>query len=114
MRRLLAAWRKHPVLTGAFVIAALLTAMFAVRMVMFTVYWSDPAHRDQSLQGWMTPGYIAQSWDVPREDVLAAIATPDTSGKRKSLDEISVESGISLTDLTTRIEAAIAASRAAQ
>lgn len=111
MKRILSAWRKQPVLVTAFVVALALTLFFASRMVIFTIYWSDPAHRDQVLQGWMTPGYIAKSWDIPPEVMLEALADLAPAGSRKTLDQIATDRGISLVELTIQIEAAIAAHR---
>lgn len=112
MTRLLTIWRRHPFLTTGFAAALALTLFFGVRTALFAIYWADPAHRDQALQGWMTPRYVAMSWDVPRdvmERVLAPLARP---GDRPTLDRIAAENGISLDELTARIEAAIAAHRA--
>ncbi len=114
MTRLLAKWRRHPWLATAFALALAVTLFFATRMVLFTIYWSDPAHRDQSLQGWMTPGYVATSWDVPREVMQAALGDLGRPGKRETLDRIAAESGLSLDEVSARIEAAIAAHRAGE
>ena len=112
MRRLFAVWRRHPFLSTAFVAALALTLLFGVRTVMFAVYWADPAHRDQALEAWMTPRYIAYSWQVPREVPEAALAPFARPGARPTLERIAAENGLSVSELTERIEAAIAAHRA--
>jgi hypothetical protein len=63
---------------------------FAVRLTVFTIYWSDPAHRDQAVEGWMTPGYVARSWDVDPEVIRAALPPPPdgTPDRRPTLDAI--------------------------
>ncbi len=112
MTRLLAAWRRHKLLATAFAAALLLTLFFAIRTAVFAVYWSDPAHRDQVLEGWMTPRYVAHSWRVPPEVMEAAVGeTP--ARRRPTLDAIAEHQGVPLADLTARLEAAIAAHRAA-
>jgi hypothetical protein len=112
--RLLAIWRAHPWISGAFLAALALTLFFGTRMVLFTIYWSDPAHRDQALQGWMTPGYVAQSWDVPREALARALGPLAEPGKRMTLDRIAAENDVPLDQVIARLEAAIAAARAGE
>ena len=50
--------------------------LFAVRGVVFWVYWGDPARHEQAIEPWMTPGYIAHSWRVPRAVVVEALHAP--------------------------------------
>jgi hypothetical protein len=57
-------WRRHPVLTTGFVLAVVAMLAFAVRFGVQVVYWSTAAHQNQQLEGWMTPRYIARSWQV--------------------------------------------------
>ncbi len=109
MSRVLDAWRNHRWLVGGFLIALAVTLFFATRMVLFTIYWSDPVHREQAVKGWMTPGYIANSWDLPRGDLLAELGELVQPGERKTLTQIARDNGVPLTELIARIEAAIAA-----
>ena len=67
-------WRHQRVASLIFVVASLAAAFFAVRLVAAWIYWSDPTHRDAAIEGWMTPGYVAQSWDVPREVVKIVVS----------------------------------------
>lgn len=85
-------WREHRALLLAFSLAAALTLFFAVRFVVFTVYWADPAHRERQPEGWMTPGYIARSWDVSRDDLRAALDLP-AEGKPPTLAQIARDRG---------------------
>jgi hypothetical protein len=112
MRALIAVWRRHRVLVSCFVLALLLTLFFLVRMVMFSIYWADPAHRDQSLSGWMTPRYVQMSWHVPPDVIQKAIGLPDRGG-HQSLEQIAESQGVPLDELIAKLEAAIAASRGA-
>jgi hypothetical protein len=44
-------WRHHrPALIGL-TLALVAALFFAVRLTVFTIYWSDPAHRDQADRG---------------------------------------------------------------
>jgi len=114
MKRWLFAWSKHPILVTGFLVALGVTLFFATRLIFFTIYWSDPAHRDQVLQGWMTPGYVAKSWDISREDMLAALGGVPVTGNRRTLEQIAEDRGIALRELITQIETAIAGHRANQ
>ena len=107
--------RRHPLLFAAFVLATVLTLFLAGRAVMFAVYWADPDHRDQAIEGWMTPRYVARSWDLPPEalqDALGRAIPPP--GERSTLAEIAAASGIPLPVLAARIVAAAEAHRAGQ
>ncbi len=95
-------------------LALAVAGFFAVRLTLFTIYWADPAHREQRIEGWMTPGYVARSWDVDPEAIRAALpAPPETRpGARPTLAQIAADEGIALPDLITSLQAAIAGARA--
>lgn len=104
-----AAGRRRRLLLAAFLAALALTVFFGVRAVLFAVYWHDPAHRDEAIAGWMTPRYVAHSWNVPPEVVAAAIdLEPGAAGRRPTLERIAAAEGVPLPELTARIETAIA------
>ncbi len=108
-------WKNHRWLLIAFVVAAALSVFFGVRTVMFTLYWSDPANRDQAIAGWMTPRYVAHSWHVPPEVVQEALGlTGDGAGRRVTLDELATARGIDTATLGAELDAAIAAFRASE
>lgn len=69
-------WQAAPVATVVLALALVASVFFAVRSVVFYVYWHDPGHREQPIAAWMTPGYVAQSWHVPREVVFEALDVP--------------------------------------
>ncbi|MFC2969058.1 hypothetical protein [Acidimangrovimonas pyrenivorans] len=107
-------WRHHRLSLVAFVLAAGLTLFFAIRMAVFSVYWSDPAHHNQVPQGWMTPRYVARSWQVPPETVTAVTGPLQAKGHPMTLEQIADAQGVPLTDLIARIEAALAAEKASR
>ena len=70
---------------------------------MFTVYWSDPAHRNQNIAGWMTPRYVGHSWQVPPEVIATALGlTQDGSGRRITLADIAESQGSDMAALADR------------
>ncbi|MGV8938159.1 MAG: hypothetical protein ACOH2J_13620 [Allorhizobium sp.] len=101
-------WRKHRLLLSAFVFATLLTLFFAARFVFFVQYWNDPAHREQPLEGWMTLGYVAHSYKVPRNTLAAALGVvPPEKGKRPTLKQIAGDKGLPVDAFAAEVEAAI-------
>jgi hypothetical protein len=110
MRRL---WRRHRLLTIAFLLAGALTAYFAVRLAASWIYWNDPAHRDVEIAGWMTPRYVAHSWRLPPELVADALDLERRAGRPLTLADIAAERGLTVEELAARLEAAAAAHRAA-
>lgn len=106
-------WTRHRWLLLGFTAAVLLTLFFGIRALFFAIYWSG--HRDEAIAGWMTPRYVAMSWDVPPEVVGDAMAlSRDGTGRRMTLAEIAAARGMSLDALEAELAAAIAAYRAGQ
>jgi hypothetical protein len=66
---------------------------------------------DQVIEGWMTPRYVAHSWDIPREVMTSLGFERGTDGPRP-LNKIAEDRGIPIEALIGEIEAAIAAHRA--
>ncbi|WP_370458515.1 hypothetical protein [Aliiroseovarius sp. PrR006] len=105
-------WAAAPVATVILVVALLASTFFGVRTVSNWVYWNDPDHIDQPIAGWMTPHYVAHSWDVPRPVMIEALALGDKDPKGRNLKRLAAAQGIPLDELIARIEAAIEAHRA--
>ena len=108
-------WRHNRLLLLAFAAALCVTLLFALRAALFALYWNDPAHRDQPIEGWMTPRYVAHSWDVPRAVMVEVLGTdgPPRDGKPQPLRMMADERGVPLDQVIAEIETAIAAFRAA-
>lgn len=104
-------WRSRPYLVSAFVLASALTLFFAVRLLSQAIYWADPAHREQAVEGWMTVGYIARSWNLegPDIDALAKLPLPQVKGRPQPLVEIARDRGVPVADVIAEVEKAIAA-----
>jgi hypothetical protein len=107
-------WQAAPVATVILGGALAVSLFFAVRLVAFWIYWADPAHRDQAIEPWMTPGYVAHSWGLPREIAFEALDLPPAPGGPRSLQELAEERGVTVELLAQDLQAAIDAFRAAQ
>ena len=112
MARLKELWRSNKLLFLAFLVAATLTTIFLVRTIVFTVYWADPARRDQTIEPWMTIRYVSYSWELPRAEMIKALGFEPESGRLLTFGDIATANGISMAELTARIEAAAIAFRA--
>lgn len=107
-------WHHHRLPFLAFLAAALFTAFFVGRMAVFTLYWSDPAHRNQPPEGWMTPRYIAFSWGLEPSDVSGALGVTSTFGPRPSLQQIANARGVPVAVILEETEALLQQMRATQ
>ena len=103
--------RSRPSLVIAFVLALALAAFFGGRIVVRAIYWANPAHHNQTIQGWMTVGYIGRSWGVDPEELdrLAGFPLPDEKGRPQPLVEIARDRGVSVDVVIAEAEAALAA-----
>ncbi len=98
-------WQQNKLLLMAFVVAGLMTIMFAIRTIAFTIYWNNPDHQRQALEAWMTPQYVAYSYGLDREQVAHTLGLETNAGMRLKMGDIAAQSGITLQDLQTKIDA---------
>ena len=106
-------WTHNRYLLLAFVTAISLAGFFGARSISQFIYWADPAHQDQPLAGWMTPRYVGQSYDIPREVVLSVFALdPDAPPRRISLGTLASENGTDLATYQAILDEQVAAWRA--
>ena len=99
-------WRSHPLALLGFLAGLALTVLFLARLALFSLYWSDPAHRALSPEGWMTPGYVAHSWQLPVEEVAAQLGLSGRpEGPPPTLAEIARDSGQDEAALLATLEA---------
>ena len=106
-------WQNHKLLLLAFILAAAATLMFAVRLIMVTIYFSNPAHQNQPLEGWMTPRYLAYSYDLTADELEQILGIDPTSFSRVHLKNLLKDQGITLQELQKRLDG-IAARKAAE
>ncbi len=98
-------WRKSPALTLAFALALAATLFFGGRAILFAVTLSYRA--EQPVAGWMTPRYIARTYDIDRDDLKVILSTTDRDDLRQPLYTIAREQGVSVIDLIDAVQAAV-------
>lgn len=99
-------WRKHRFLSIAFITALVVTVFFAARLVTFSLYWVEPAHQEQPVEGWMTPRYVALSYDLPPGVVREALDL-EPEGERHTFEEIVESSSLTLEEIQRRTDEAV-------
>lgn len=105
-------WRRAPMLTLVTGGAALLVLIFALRLSLAVWHWSA-APTDPELAGWMTPRFVAHSWDVPPEVILQTLPiAPDGSGRRVTLEELAKAHDLPLARVFEALRLAITEHRA--
>ncbi len=108
-------WRQNRWLLIGFLVGMVVTVFFGARAAMFTIYWSDPEHRDQAVAAWMTPRYVAYSWDVPPEVVAEALGLDrDGTGRRETIGALAQNRGIPVSELAGTLTQAILDYRATE
>ena len=103
-------WREHRLLVLGFVLLLALSIFFAVGAIRQARDF-DVA-QEQPIAPWMTPRYVARSWDVPRETMMEILGLEAGNPRRRTLADIAAEQGVTVEDYIARIEAGIAAFRA--
>ncbi|UWQ19868.1 hypothetical protein [Jannaschia sp. M317] len=106
-------WAHHRAALLAFLGFVCVAGYFGFNAIGAAIYWNDPRHQDQPLAPWMTPRYVAQSYDIP-PDVLgpALFFEPGDPPRRRRLEDIAAANGVTLADLQQRVLEATAAHRA--
>ena len=102
-------WAKHPFASVAFALALGGLVVFGSGFVRDTLYFNDPAHRNQDLEPWMTPRYVGMSWDLPPEvlgPLMGLSKDMPRDGRPPRLDEIAARMGITIEELQARVLAA--------
>ena len=94
MRRWLGIARHHPKMSFGFALALAAVLFFATGFVRHAIYWSDPAHQQQPLEGWMTPRYIANSWGVDGRELAQHLGISENVGERPTLQDIANQRGM--------------------
>lgn len=103
-------WRGNRFVILAFGLFLGLAVYFAIGAIRHAREW-DVA-RDQPIEAWMTPRYIAHSWDVPRDVMMDTLHLVRIPGGPQPLAKIAEERGIPVERLIDDLEAAIAEFRA--
>ncbi|MGB3279050.1 MAG: hypothetical protein WBA92_07645 [Pseudorhodobacter sp.] len=100
---------KRKFLLAGFVMAAALTAFFILRAVLFAVFWMDPERGMHPVEPWMTPRYIARTYDIAREDMQRILALEPGETPRQPLESLAQARGVPVQAYIDQIEALLAA-----
>lgn len=99
--------RRHPFLSAAFAVALALTLFFAGQFAVRVIYWSNPAHHNQQVEGWMTVGYIGKSWGLDPREIDAEAGLPLPEGHPLTLQQIATARGVPVEEIIAEVQAAI-------
>ena len=115
LSRIKTLWTHHRIAFTAFLTLLCVACYFAFNAIAAAVYWNDPRHQDQPLADWMTPRYVAQSYNIPPEVIgYALFFDPTEAPRRRRLDDIVAENGVTLDTLQQRVTEATATFRASR
>lgn len=103
-------FRRHPVLAALLAVALVGLLWFGGRFVSQVIYFSDPAHRNEALAPWMSPGYVGRSWGLPPE-VIRDVMNLSPAQRGRTVAEVAARLGVTLPELEQRIRDAKAAHR---
>ena len=98
-------WRHHRAALLIFLGGGLVTLLFLTRLIVFTIYWADPAHRFQPPEPWMTPRYIARSWGLDPDDLETALGARFLPGRPPTLQRIARERGVPVETVIDEVRA---------
>ncbi len=105
IRALKRLWAQNKLLVIAFLISASVMVFFGAQTTARWIYWNDPAHKNQTIEGWMTLGYVAHSWQVPRPVMLDGmdVQRADLAGRPMSLTDLAIQRGVPLEALIAQV-----------
>ena len=98
-------WAKHPFASVAFALALGGLVVFGSGFVRDTLYFNDPAHRNQDLEPWMTPRYVVRVYDLPPEDVSRVLGLSPGTAPRLTLERIAETQGRPLAQVLADLDA---------
>lgn len=107
MKRL---WSDHKLLVLGFLGALILTSFLFMRLIADVAYW--PQHQDEPISGWMTVGYVAHSYDVDKDGLIAALGIKDDLRRHLTLKAVADGQDISLAELRNLLLKAVIDQRA--
>lgn len=115
LNRIKTLWTHHRTTFVAFLTLLCVACYFAFNSIAAAIYWNDPRHQDQPLADWMTPRYVAQSYNIPPEVIGDALFfDPTEAPRRLRLDDIAAANGVTLDALQQRVTQATATFRASR
>lgn len=103
-RKMRAFVRHHWFPVAGFGLSVVLAVWFGLTFLAEAIYFNDQRHQDVLLKPWMTPRYVALSYDLPREVVLRALELdPEGPPQRLRIGQIARMNGITIEELTERL-----------
>ena len=94
----------HPRLFWAAILAGTAAVIFAVKLILFTIYWMDPDHRFQPPEPWMTPGFIARSHNLTPQQVIAFLQLTGDRDHPMTLEQIANQQGRDINTLLSDLQ----------
>lgn len=95
-------WQHHKPTLLLIVLALAVAIFFALRFVNHAHDWHEIRAFNPPIEPWMTPRYIAKSWDVP-PDKLANFLQFQQTDKRPSIADIAKAQGRSVDELIAQL-----------
>jgi len=92
-----------------FLLVLVFTGLYAVRTTRHAIYWHY--HQDEPIHGWMTVGYVAHSYRVPRQILYQALGLPPQVHDKRPLLEIAKSQDRSMNEIRAILQDAIAHAR---
>jgi hypothetical protein len=91
---------------------SVVAAFIASTYLAQAIYFDDPKHQNVTLRAWMTPRYVAHSYDVPRRVVIKTLEIADEEDDHpRRMDVLAQRLELSLPELTEKLRADIAVFR---
>lgn len=79
---------------AGFAFAAVMTAFFVGRAIFFAFVWMDPDRGLHPIEPWMTPRYIARTYDIPRPEMQLILDLGPDETPRQPLEKLADARGI--------------------
>lgn len=98
--------RSNKIPFGVLVLSLIALGYFSSGFIANLIYFGDPRHQNQPLEGWMTPRYVGMSYDLPPHILDEVMELRPKVDKRKSLTQVIGDMDITLVELNERIIAA--------
>ncbi|WP_306258955.1 hypothetical protein [Pararhizobium sp. IMCC21322] len=91
-------------LTVGFCAASFLALIYFVgSFTAELIYFNDPRHQNEALKPWMTPRYVALSYDLPRETVREIFGFTEAFEGPRRMGFVAERLDVSLEDLTAMV-----------
>lgn len=89
---------RRKAMLASFIIAAGLTAFFIIRAAFFAFVWMDPDRGIHPIEPWMTPRFIARTYNIPRPDMQAILDLDPDDTPRQPLESLAEAHGVAVED----------------